>query len=369
MRAIPYLVRKEFLQVFRDRTTVFQIFLIPVVQLLVLSNAATFELQDTRLVVIDEDRTPVSSGLVNRLTAGGEFVVTVVTGDPQRAEVALLTREATGVLRIPTGFAADLRTNGTAPVQLQLNAEEGAVAGVVQASAMAIVASYTRSLGLAGPAVSAPPLTISQRAWFNPSRNYKHWMVPALLVSLTTIIGLLLTAQNITREKELGTLDQLNVTPITRGEFIAAKLIPFWLMAMVVFSLGMIVAKLVFRIPTVGSVPLVFLSAAVYLVVALGLGLWISTFTHTQQQAMFVAFFVVLIFLLMSGLFTPVEAMPDWAQIAAEFNPVKHFVGIMRAVLVRGAGIDIVWRPLAGLAVGGAVVLTLAVSQYHKSTA
>jgi ABC-2 type transport system permease protein len=192
--------------------------------------------------------------------------------------------------------------------------------------------------------------------------------VPALMVSLTTIIGLLLTAQNITRENELGTLEQLNVTPMTKVQFIAAKLIPFWVLSLVIFSLGLAIGKLVFGIPMRGSLGLVYLAAMVYLVVVLGLGLWISTITRTQQQAMFVAFFVILIFLLMSGLFTPVDSMPDWAQRVAEANPVKHFVFIMRSVLVRGAGLETVGPPLAGLAVAGAAVLSLAVLRYRKSS-
>src|SRR5262249_38233533 len=180
-------------------------------------------------------------------------------------------------------------------------------------------------------------------------------------------IGLLLTAQNIVRENELGTLEQLNVTPMTKLQFIAGKLIPFWLLALVIFSLGLLIGWLVFHIPMRGSLLLVYLAAAVYLILVLGLGLWISTITRTQQQAMFVAFFMILIFLLMSGLFTPVESMPRWAQLVAEANPVKHFVGIMRAVLMRGAGIETVARPLVGLAVGGIGVLVVAVVRYRKS--
>jgi len=194
-------------------------------------------------------------------------------------------------------------------------------------------------------------------------------MVPALMVSLTTIIGLLLTAQNITRENELGTLEQLNVTPMTKVQFIAAKLIPFWILTMVIFTLGLAIGKLVFGIPIRGNLLLVYLAAAGYLIVVLGLGLGISTITRTQQQAMFVAFFVILVFLLMSGLFTPVDSMPDWVQRVAEVNPVKHFVAIMRAVLIRGAGLETVGWPILGLALAGVPVLALAVMRYRKSVA
>ncbi len=375
MRTIFFLVRKEFLQIFRDHTTVFQIFMIPIIQLLVLSNAATFDVKQVRMLVVDEDRTTVSSGLVQRLEAGRQFKVVRYEASDADVEYALLDREVTAVLHIPRRFEEDLVRRGVAPVQLVLNAEEGATAGIVQSNALAILASYarelTRTLPTAGRGAAHRVATLDLRTqrWFNPTRSYYHWMVPALMVSLTTIIGLLLTAQNITRENELGTLEQLNVTPMTKVQFIAAKLIPFWILSMVIFTIGLIIGKLVFDIPMRGSVPLVYLAAAVYLIVVLGMGLGISTITRTQQQAMFIAFFVMLIFLLMSGLFTPVDSMPDWAQKAAEANPVKHFVFIMRSVLVRGAGLEIVGPTIAGLGVAGVGVLALAVLRYRKSTA
>jgi len=374
VRTVYFLVRKEFLQIFRDRTTVFQIFMIPVVQLLVLANAATFDVKRVAMLVVDEDRTTVSSGLVQRFQSGKQFRVVRYEATDADVDHALLDREVTAVLHIPPRFEEDLVRRGRAPVQLVLNAEEGATAGIVQGYANAILAGYAAELDRTlptgrGPSPRVAPLDLRVQRWYNPTRNYKHWMVPALMVSLTTIIGLLLTAQNITRENELGTLEQLNVTPMTKVQFIAAKLIPFWILSMVIFSLGLVIGKLVFGIPMVGNLLLVYLAAAVYLIVVLGIGLAISTVTRTQQQAMFVAFFVMLIFLLMSGLFTPVDSMPDWAQRVAEANPVKHFVSIMRAVLMRGAGLETVGAPIVGLGVAGVCVLGLAVLRYRKSVA
>ncbi|HYF40746.1 MAG TPA: ABC transporter permease [Gemmatimonadales bacterium] len=373
MRTIYFLVRKEFLQIFRDHTTVAQIFMIPVVQLLVLSNAATFDLKQTRLMVVDEDRTTISAGLIQRLEGGRQFQVVHQSPTDRGVESALLDRDVTAVIHIPRRFEQDLVQHGRATVQLVLNAEEGAATGIVQSNANAILAEYARELSLTLPStISASsqtaPLDLRTQRWFNPTRNYKHYMVPALMVALTTIIGLLLTAQNITREYELGTLEQLNVTPMTKVQFIAAKLIPFWLISLVIFSIGLTIGKLVFGIPMRGNLLLVYLALMVYLVVVLGLGLWISTITRTQQQAMFVAFFVILIFLLMGGLFTPVDSMPDWARAIAQANPVKHFVFIMRAVLVRGAGLETIAPPLLGLAAGGIAILTLAVRRYRKFT-
>ncbi|HEX2249068.1 MAG TPA: ABC transporter permease [Gemmatimonadales bacterium] len=377
MRTVFFLVRKEFLQIFRDHTTVAQIFMIPVVQLLVLANAATFDLKQTRMLVVDEDRSTISMALVHRLEGGRQFDVVRRAPTARSVEESLLDREVTAVLHIPRRFEEDLVQQRRATVQLILNAEEGSAAGITQSSVNAILADYARELNRTLPAappkssraVEQAPLDLRTQRWFNPTRNYKHYMVPALMVALTTIIGLLLTAQNITREYELGTLEQLNVTPMTKIQFIAGKLIPFRLLSLIIFSIGLINGRLVFGIPMRGNLLLVYLALMVYLIVVLGLGLWISTITRTQQQAMFVAFFVILIFLLMGGLFTPIDSMPDWAQAVAQANPVKHFVFIMRSVLVKGAGLETVAPPIFGLGIAGVAVLTLAVRRYRKSTA
>jgi ABC-2 type transport system permease protein len=174
---------------------------------------------------------------------------------------------------------------------------------------------------------------------------------------------------NIVREKEAGTLDQLNVTPVSRGTFIAAKLIPLWSLALLDLALGLALAHFAFGVPVRGSLAVVFLAAAVYLVGALGIGLWVSAIVETQQQAMFVTFSIMMVYLLMSGIFTPVRAMPTWAQWVAQASPVMHFAQLMRAVLLKGAGLADVARQLAMLALIGTAVLTLAVRQYRKRTA
>ena len=231
------------------------------------------------------------------------------------------------------------------------------------------------TLASVGAFAEAPPrpgrgkIDVRQRGWYNPELRYIDFMVPGILVVLVTMIGTLLTAMNIVREKEAGTLDQLNVTPVTRSTFIAAKLIPLWSLALLDLALGIALAWAVFHLPMRGSLLIVFFAAAVYLVAALGIGLWISTVAETQQQAMFVTFSVMLIYILMSGIFTPVSGMPWWAQWIAEASPITHFVRLMREVLLKGAGLADVARDIAILALTGVVVLTLAVRQYHKRSA
>jgi ABC-2 type transport system permease protein len=219
------------------------------------------------------------------------------------------------------------------------------------------------------PRRGQPMVEVRSRGWYNAELDYRFYMVPGILVQLLTIVGTLLTAMNIVREKEAGTLDQLNVTPVTRPVFIAAKLIPLWVIAMVVLAIGLAVGHFAFGVPVRGSLLLVFGGAALYLVAALGIGLWVSTVTETQQQAMFVNFSILMVYLLMSGLFTPVSAMPHWAQWVARFNPMMHFITLMRAVMLKGAGLADVAPQLGVLALAGAVVLTVAIRQYHKRAA
>jgi ABC-2 type transport system permease protein len=367
LRVVRLLVQKEFLQIVRDRATLAQLLLIPFMQLLVLGNAATFTITRTRVVVVDHDRSAVSRALVDRLGAGGQFAVVAVTSSPAVAEQALRTRRAAMVVEVPPRLEARLRREGAAPVLLAVNAEEGAVAGLVSGYAQRIVADLARELAAdAGARPARGTLAVSARRWYNPTRDYHHYMVPGIIVSLITIIATLVTAQNVARERELGTLEQLHVTPLTRAQFMAGKLLPGWLLGMALFVGAMALGRAVFGIPVRGNPLIVVAGAAVYLVVALGIGLLVSTVTRTQQQTMFVSFFILTLYLLMSGLFTPLESMPGWAQGVAAATPVRHFVWVMRAVLVRGAGVAEVWGTIAGLGVAGAAVLSLAVWRHHK---
>lgn len=367
MRRMLFLAQAEFLHVVRDRATLAQALLVPIIQMVVLGNAATFEIRNTPTWIIDLDRTTASRGLVNRIAASGHFDIISTIPSTARADDALLAGDATLVVTIPRDFEAAIARTRTADVQITVNAEKGSAAGVVQSYATAILANY--SAELTGPARAVPPIEVRQQTRYNPTRNYRHYMVPGILVGLVTMIGTLLTAQNIAREKELGTLEQLNVTPITRGQFIAGKMLPYWMIAMVELGIGLVVGVLVFGIPVRGSVVLLFAVAAVYMLVALGIGLFISTRVATQQQAMFVSFFIVNIYLLMSGLFTPIDSMAPWVRTVSEINPVRHFVTISRAILMKGAGLSDIARPFTILAVFAVIVLTVAVMQYRKRTA
>jgi ABC-2 type transport system permease protein len=382
MRVVLFLLRKEFLQIRRDRAMLRLLIAMPLVQLLVLSSAATFQIRQAPVYLVDGDRTGTSRGMVERLAASGRFRVVAASPSMALADEAMLERRVSVIVRVPHGLERDLVRTGSAPVQLVFNAEDGAAAGILRSYASRILAAYSAELGVelrpayravkganAPPAPDAGWIDVRTRGWYNPELDFRDQMVPGILVVLVTMIATTIGSMNIVREKELGTLEQLNVTPITRAQFIASKLLPFWVIALGDLALGLVVARVVFGIPMRGSLFLVFGAATVYLVAALGIGLWISTVAETQQQAMFVSFAINMVYLLMSGLFSPVGSMPDWAQWMAEMSPVKHFIVIMRAVLVKGAGFTAIEKPLLVLTVYGAVVLAFAVRQYSKTTA
>jgi ABC-2 type transport system permease protein len=367
MRRVLFLARAEVLHVVRDKATLAQVLIVPIVQLLVLSNAATFQIRNTPTYVVDLDRTSASRGLINRFAASGHFLVTGASASLDAANEALLRGDVTMVVAIPHDFEADLIRGGVAPIELSLDAEKGSAAGIVQSYAASIVSAYATELS--APAARPVRIDLRSRNWYNPTLDYPHYMVPGILVFLVTLVSTLLAAQNVAREKELGTLEQLNVTPITRGQFIGGKLLPFWVLGVIDLTLGLVVGRLVFGIPMRGSLVLFFGVAAIYLVVTLAIGLWISTLVETQQQAMFVTFFVMMIYLLMSGLFTPIDSMAPWVQVVSLANPVRHFVTISRAILVKGAGLADVAQPLLTLAAFATIAMTLAIRQYSKRSA
>lgn len=375
MRTILFIIRKEIQQVLRDRILLLQIFIPPLLQLLILSQAMTFEVKQVDLSVVDLDRSAASERLIEQFTASSRFEVALYTASGDRAARSLLTRESNAILRIPSGFESDLNGGVGPTVQLIVNAEDGAAAGIIQSYAARIVADYsTESMGISGNArpvstvrSSRPSVAIHTRTFYNPEGAFLGYMAIGLLASLVTLVGILITSQNIAREKEIGTLEQLNVTPITRAEFIAGKLIPFWILGLIELTMGLVIIRFVFSIPFEGSLPVVYAGAAVYLIAALGLGLLISTVVQTQQQAQFITFFVLVTFFFLGGIFTPVQSMPGWAQDVAELNPIKHFVEILRSVLMKGAGFADLTREFAAMGAFGLAALGLALFRYSKT--
>ena len=380
LRMLHILLRKEFLQIRRDKLILRMLLLMPIIQLLVLGNAATFEVKTSNLWIVDQDRTSITRALIDKFTASGRFTVVGSSNVPRLADDALLDGSANLILVIPNDFSRKVEQDHVLSLQLILNAENGSQAGVIQAYANEIITRFAvehrptpavRGAGAGGLVWPRPLPTIEVRTHgkYNPTLDYKRFMIPGILVQLVTIIGTLMTALNIVREKEAGTLDQLNVTPLKPGVFIAAKLIPLWIIGLFEFSLGISIAVLLFKVPMVGNPAVLLAGATLFLLAALGVGLWVSTVSETQQQALFVTFSLLMVYILMSGLFTPVRAMPGWVRTVAQINPLMHFIALVRAVMLKGAGFRDVWVQLAALGAIGTTILGLALTQYRKQVA
>lgn len=363
MRPIRFLLRKEFAQIFRDRVLVFQLLAIPVIQLLIVTSAATFEVRSVDLHVVDRDRTPSSRLLLEKLAASGRFEIARSSPSSRLAERDLRSGAVGGVVEIPDGFARDLGRGGTVGVRLTFDGSKGVLASTALGYAERIVDDFA-----AGPAEgSGAGLKVRTRRWYDPTGDFEDHMSVGILVLLVTLVGTLMTALNITREREQGTLEQLNVSPITKGQFIAGKLIPFWILGVIEFAVGLVVIHLAYDVPFRGGLGLVFLATSLYLLTALGLGLLISTASETQQQAQFLTFFLLVIYLFLGGLFTPVESMPEWAGWLAEVNPIKHFIVVTRGVLLKGAGPGAMLVELSVLLAFATVTLPVSVRVYSKT--
>ena len=340
LRTILYILQKEFTQVFRDKAILPIIFIMPVFQLLILSYAATFELKNTRFVTLDHDNSVQSKKLVAKFSGSSFFSYIGHAASYEEAEQAIKSNLADQILIIEPDFEKNLNLEKTAKVQIVTNAINGSAAGLMNAYANNIVADFNKEIIVEQMPQKflGIPIQVKPTYWYNPELNYITFMVPGILVLLVTIIGMFLSGMNLVKEKEVGTIEQINVTPIKKYQFIAGKLIPFWVIANVDLGIGLLVAYFVFHIPVEGSIFLLFFVASVYLVVILSFGLFISTLTNTMQQSMFISWFFLVIFILMSGLFTPIESMPDWAQVIVSFNPVAYFIKINRMIMLKGSG-------------------------------
>ncbi|MDZ7743105.1 MAG: ABC transporter permease [Bacteroidota bacterium] len=288
----------------------------------------------------------------------------------EEASAQLKQDEADLILNIPQGFEKDLYKEGKVKMQLLINAINATAAGLTNAYASSVIADFNRNIIIENINMIQPvqfkQVKITSSFWYNPELDYKIYMLPGILVILVTIIGMFLTALNLVREKEMGTIEQINVTPIRKYQFIAGKLIPFWIIALFELAFGLTIGKVVFNIPMEGNLLVLFAFAAIYLLAMLGLGLFISTFSSTQQQVMFIAFFFFLTFVMMSGIFTPVESIPEWAQKVNVVNPFAYFIKVNRMNLLKGSGFWDFRHEFLALGIYAVAALSLAVWKYRK---
>lgn len=343
MRVLKFLLQKEFQQILRD-SSIFRILLLePMIQLLLLPLAADFQIKNINLSIIDHDQTQYSQRLIHKIVSSGYFKLSDHSVTFPQALTSVEQNKTSLILEIPPHFERDLIKNSEADLFVATNSINGIKAGLGSSYIQQIIQDYNQSIRMkwiSSPRLNIlPTIEIEYSNRFNPHMNYQYFMVPGILVMLLTMVGFTYATLNIVKEKELGTIEQINVSPIRKSYFILGKLIPFGILGLGVFTIGLLISRWLYGIVPVGNYTTLYVFASVYLVALLGLGLLLSTYSQTQQQAFLIAFFIIMVFILLSGLFTPIESMPHWARVITWFNPVAYFIEVIRMVILKGSGL------------------------------
>ncbi len=369
MRTIFYLIQKEFIQITRDKFMSRAIVLMPIIQMIILVYAATFEIKEVQMLIVDRDGSETSIELIRKFSASKFFRIEVRTLSQSQIDESIKRSKFDVAMVIPSGFEKKFQNLQSGEVQLLIDAVNGMAAELSLAYCRAIIADFNAALVIETTGLLSQPassIKVSTNFWYNPLLDYKIYMAPGILVILITAIGWFMAGMNLVREKETGTIEQINVSPIRKYQFIAGKMIPFLVIGLSDLVFGLILAKLLYQVPIEGSLITLFVFASVYLFAVLGIGLFISTVSNTQQQVLFISFFFVMVFVLMSGLFTSPDNMPRWGQIINWFNPLGYFIRVIRMVLLKGSSLIDIKDEIFLMLVYGLVVNALAIWRYRK---
>jgi ABC-2 type transport system permease protein len=373
------ILRKEFIQALREPRMRVLLFVPPVVQLIVFGFAVNLDVDHARIAWMDMDRTPQSRSLRDRFTASGRFDIVSAPRTEEDVQRALDRGEAQAVVRILPGFARDTARGRTAEVQVLIDGTNSNTASLVASYAGEIIAEYsvdlmerqqrvkvlTRSPG-SPVSMATPQVTARSRVWFNPDLYSRNYFVPGVIANIIMFATLMLTALGIVREKEIGTMEQLMVTPVRPIELMLGKTLPFAVVGLLDAVLVTVVALLLFHIPLHGSFPLLMFCALLFLMTTLGAGLFLSTISQTQQQAMMGSFFFSTPAFMLSGFAFPIRNMPVAVQYLTYLNPIRYFIEIVRGIFLKGVGVDVLWPQMAAMAVYGIAVLGLSAMRFQK---
>lgn len=362
---LKFLLEKEFKQLFRNAFIPKLILAMPVMVMLVFPWVANQEIKNLHLSVVDNDHSTYSERLTHKLAASGYFQLSNFSASSDKAISTIDAGKADIALEIPADFEKDLYQLSTSNVMISANAVNGMKGGLGSVYLAGIINDFANEIS-AETGNNSQFSIVNSQFRFNPTLDYKSFMIPAIFVMLLTLLTGFLPALNIVGEKEMGTTEQLNVTPMNKAVFILAKLIPYWIMGVIVLTVSMGLASLIYGL-TPDSYATIYLFTIIYTLVVSGLGIVISNYSDTMQQAMFVMFFFMLIIILLSGLYTPVSSMPIWAQIISAFSPLTYFIDVMRAVYLKGSALKEV-LPQFFILCGFAVIINIwAVLSYKKS--
>jgi ABC-2 type transport system permease protein len=365
------IIKKEFYQIRRDRKMLVVSIVAPFLQVILLGYAATTDIKNTTMVVCDQDKTQESREFIQEFSNSGYFIIRYSVNTPPEIDRYIEDAKASIALVIPTGFARDLLGRKTTQVQLVLDGADANSANILLGYATQIISSYSQGIvaqyasRIAGRSVAM--ILPEPRVWFNPDLLSSNFMVPGVVALVLMIITMTLTSLGIVKEKEMGTLEQLMVTPIKPYELILGKLIPFSLIAFIDVVIVLAVARFWFNVPLVGSLALIFALSGLFILTTLGLGLFISTIAQSQQQAMLIAqFFFFMPFLFLGGFAFPIANMPKIIQLFSYLIPLRYILEILRGIFLKGTGLAELWTQTVALLVIGVVVLTVSVLRFHK---
>jgi len=365
---------KEFIQVFRDKRTRFILIVPPIVQMVIFGYAATFEIRRVPTVVLDLDHSQESRELVSRYTSSPYFDAQRQLTNSDQIRELIDSGAATVGLEIDAGFQEKLRKGETAPLQVIVDATNSNTALIASAYVSQIALGFAQQaqrdrMERIAPQFIAqtPSVILDERPWYNPNLSSRWFFVPGVIGSLTLVLVITLTAFAVVREREIGTLEQIMVTPIRPAEFILGKTLPFFLIGLGDVSLIALVGTLWFQVPFRGHIWVLFAGAILFIVCMLGVGLLISTVSSTQQQAMVTAFFFIMPAITFSGFGFPIATMPQWLQYCTYLSPLRYFLVILRGTYLKGVGMDILWPQMAAMAALGLSLLSLAILRFHKA--
>ncbi|WP_447976951.1 ABC transporter permease [Candidatus Nitrospira bockiana] len=375
LERITHMLIKEFIQIFRDPRMRTVIFVMPLVQTLVFGYAVTTDVTHIPTAVFDLDNSRASRELIARFTGSGYFDVVAYLDREADVRDLLDRGRVKAVLRMNKGFGDDLRAGQTAPVQIIVDGTDSNTAGIVLDYAGRIAGRFsetvlqTRFIRATGQPAPPARVVLETRAWFNENLESRNFYVPGVIVLIVTLVTLMLSSMAVVREKEIGTIEQIMVTPIRQAEFILGKTLPFALIGFADVILVALIAAYWFEVPVRGSLLLLLLSTGLYLMSTLGIGLLISTISRTQQQAMMSAFFYYFPAMLLSGFVFPIANMPESVQWLTYLNPLRYFLVIIRGIFLKGVGPAILWPQMLALLLLGAVTLWVATRRFQKTLA
>ncbi len=368
---IAAIIRKEFLQVRRDRSMMAILFVVPIVQLLILGYIISAEVKNIQTVICDLDQTPVSRQVIERIRNSGYFNVRYFEREENRLADYLDSGRTTVAVVLPRDFAKHLTNNQPVDIQVLMDGQDSNTSSIALGYIAGILESFmTDQLGAQLAASAAGPhvhlITPSIRVWFNENLRNSDYMVPGIVVFLLTLVTSLVSAMGLVREREIGTLDQLLVAPVKKHQLLIGKIIPFAVLGFIEVSVALLFAKLFYQIPIVGSLGLFFLFTAVYLFTTLGIGLAVSASARTQQQAMYLTLFLLMFFLLMSGFLFPIENMPVAMRYLSKINPMSYLILVVREIFIKGATLHHLYTQGVVLLGSGMLIFTFATLRFQS---